>query len=399
MNLHMVGIDCHRADLARREPVSFVRGQVEGLLPVIKAYPGVEGCVLLATCNRTELYLHTADGAPDPLAVLAGAAHFAAADYEAYSVRRNGEDAMHHLFEVAAGLQSQILGDSQIITQVRGALDLAREQRTTDAVLDSLFRRAVTAGKRVRTETCFVPVSASAADSGVRRAAAFFGGLNGRRAVVIGNGEMGRLAASLLHEAGCAVTVTLRSYRHGVTVIPPGCTTHPYDDRFAILEGADLCFSATTSPHYTITAEQLRGLQNPPRLLVDLAMPRDIEAPPSGEGESTVWNLDDLGGAGEENLPELEHARAILREEENEFLAWLSYRAALPVIAALKDAALDRVHHDHGYAALDEAADAPGMAALAVHKTIDLLLGAMKEQLDAEQLEHCLNKIRKGTRT
>ena len=331
--------------------------------------------------------------------MLAGAAHFAAADYEAYSVRRSGRDAMRHLFEVAAGLQSQILGDSQIVTQVRAALDLAREQHTADAVLDSLFRRAVTAGKRVRTETSFIPVSASAADSGVRRAAAFFGGLNGKRAVVLGNGEMGRLAASLLREAGCAVTVTLRTYRHGVTVIPPGCATHPYEDRFSILEGADLCFSATTSPHYTLTAEQLAGVKNPPRLLVDLAMPRDIEAAAGAGGRSTVWNLDDLGGAGEENLPELERAHAILREEENEFLAWLSYRAALPTIAALKDAVLDRVHHDHSYAALDEAADAPGMAALAVNKTIDLLFGAMKEQLDAGQLERSLEKIRKGTRT
>ena len=118
---------------------------------------------------------------------------------------------------------------------------------------------------------------ASAAQAGVRRAERFFGTLAGKRAVVIGNGEMGRLAARALVEAGCAVTVTLRTYRHGETVVPQGCATVPYERRMERIEGADLVVSATTSPHFTLTAEQTAALSHPPRLLLDLAMPRDIE--------------------------------------------------------------------------------------------------------------------------
>src|SRR5699024_7579613 len=130
--------------------------------------------------------------------------------------------------------------------QVKGAVALAREAKTVDGVLDTLFRRAVTAGKRVRTETRLTGVPASAAEVGAWRAKEFFGSLEGKRAVVIGNGEMGRLAASTLRAQGCAVTVTLRSYHHGETVVPAGCATWPYDTRCEVLDGADLAVSATT---------------------------------------------------------------------------------------------------------------------------------------------------------
>src|SRR5699024_11181096 len=119
----------------------------------------------------------------------------------------------------------------QILTQVRDAAALARDAQTIDSVLDTLFRRAVTAGKRVRTEVRLTGVPTSAAAAGVRRAQDFFGSLEGRRAVVIGNGEMGRLAATALRAQGCAVTVTLRSYHHGETIVPAGCDTFPYDRR------------------------------------------------------------------------------------------------------------------------------------------------------------------------
>ena len=140
----MTGIDFVHAPLEKRERVSLVRGQVQALLPCIAAQKGVQGCVLLATCNRTELYLHGAEGAElDALAVLAEAAGFDAAEYRGYSITRIGEDAVHHLMQVAAGLESQIFGDDQIVSQVKGAVALAREAKTVDAVLDTLFRRAV----------------------------------------------------------------------------------------------------------------------------------------------------------------------------------------------------------------------------------------------------------------
>lgn len=394
----MTGIDFVHAPLEKREAVSLVRGQVLALLPRIAAMEGVAGCALLATCNRTELYLHGADGRmPDPLETLAAALGFDAAAYRGFSVKRSGEDAVRHLMQVAAGLESQIFGDDQIVTQVKDAAALAREAGSADAVLDTLFRRAVTAGKRVRTETRLTGVPASAAEVGARRAQEFFGSLEGRRAVVIGNGEMGRLAAATLRAQGCAVTVTLRSYRHGETVVPAGCDTFPYDRRCEILDGADLAVSATTSPHFTLTAEQVAAMHNPPRLLLDLAMPRDIEQAAGADARVTLLNLDDLGDLGDPSADARAVAARILGEEEQAFYDWYGYRQALPVIAAIKDEALGRLHYDHAYSGLHEDGDLDGLAELAVNKTVDLLLGGMKGLVNAERLESCLAHMRKGS--
>ena len=394
----MTGIDFVHAPLEKREAVSLVRGQVQALLPCIAAQKGVQGCVLLATCNRTELYLHGAEGTQlDALAVLAEAAGFDAAEYRGCSITRTGEDAVHHLMKVAAGLESQIFGDDQIVSQVKGAVALAREAKTVDAVLDTMFRRAVTAGKRVRTETRLTGVPASAAEVGARRAAQFFGSLEGKHAVVIGNGEMGRLAASTLRAQGCAVTVTLRSYHHGETVVPAGCDTWPYDTRCEVLDGADLAVSATTSPHFTLTAEQVAAMRNPPRLLLDLAMPRDIEQAVGEDGRVRLLNLDDLGDLGDHNAEARVVAQRILSEEEQAFYEWYGYRQALPLIAAVKDEALTRLHYDHAYNGLHEDGDLDGLAELAVNKTVDLLLGGMKELVDAEHLAACLAHMRKGS--
>lgn len=398
MNLTMTGIDFVHAPMAQRERVSFVRGQVQALLPQLAEMPGVSGCVLLATCNRTELYVHGEENASlDPLAMLARAAGFDAAAFRGLSATRAGEACVQHLMAVAAGLESQIFGDDQILTQVRDAAALARDAQTVDSVLDTLFRRAVTAGKRVRTEVRLTGVPASAAEVGVRRAQDFFGALQGRRAVVIGNGEMGRLAATALRAQGCAVTVTLRSYHHGETIVPAGCDTFPYDRRCEVLEGADLAVSATTSPHFTLTAQQIGDLRQPPHLLLDLAMPRDIEQAAGEDARVTLYNLDDLGDLDDSRNDAAKQAAVrILDEEQAEFYRWHAYRQALPVIAAVKDTALERLRFDHAYGDLYRDGDMDGLLELAVGKTVDLLLGGMKELVDAERLETCLAHMRKG---
>lgn len=393
MKLCMAGIDAS-VPFEEREKLSLVRGQVQAMLPRIAEQTGC-AAVLLATCSRTELYLH-AEGEralPDPAEVLCRAAGVAAS---AFVTRREGADAVRHLMHVAAGMQSQIFGDDQIVSQVKDAVALAREAKTTDAVLDTLFRRAVTAGKRVRTETRLTGVPASAAEVGVRRAERFFGSLAGRRAVVIGNGEMGRLAARALVRAGSEVTVTLRTYRHGETLVPQGCGTVPYDRRLDAIEGADLVVSATTSPHFTLTAAQMQTLLCPPRLLLDLAMPRDIESTAAG-AQTALFNLDDLGDLGDADDTSRETAECILDEETREFFAWLNYRAALPLIAEIKSAAIERVRHMRDYDALAAEGDAETLAELAVSRAVELVLGGMKEKVNVQSMKDCLEHIRKGS--
>ena len=225
----MTGLDWHKAPIDLREQLSFTRNQVLELDRRLSRREGVEGCVLLSTCNRTELYLSCGEGPmPDPGRLLCAEAGVEYSPFAAAFVTRTGEEAARHLMEVAGGLRSQIWGEDQIVTQVKGAVQTAREAGTADGVLETLFRNAAAAGKEIKTKVRFIGVPRSAARSAVDRLEAHLGGLKGRKALVIGNGEMGRLSASLLYEAGCAVTVTLRSYHHGETVVPAGCAVTPY---------------------------------------------------------------------------------------------------------------------------------------------------------------------------
>ncbi len=392
----MVGIDFAHAALEQRERAAFVRGQVEELLPKLMASGNVSGSVLLATCNRTELYLYSEAANLDPLAVLCEAAGLDIEAYRGASIQRVSGDVVRHLMRVACGLESQIFGDDQILSQVKDARLLAGEAGSSGPVLDTLFRRAVTAGKRVRTKAKLKGVPASAAERGVSKAEKFFGTLEALKAVVIGNGEMGRLAAVYLKQRGADVTVTLRTYRHGETLVPAGCLTGGYDKRYELIDGADLVISATTSPHFTITEEGVRGLREPPMLFIDLAMPRDIEQT-VGNLNLTLWNLDDLGDLGETNAEARAIAEKIIDEEEKGFYEWYYYRESLPDIARLKEELLSRLRHDHAYNCFCDDNDPEGLAELAVNKTVDLLLGGMKDAVNPERLAACLEHIKRGS--
>lgn len=318
MMLMMSGLDCHRAPLDQRQRLSFSRALAEEFLHWLHAQPGVEGCVLLSTCNRTELYI--SGSAESPWRLLCRGAGVPEGEMECYFTTRCGMDAARHLMEVTCGLHSQILGEDQIITQVRRAMELAQEAKTADPTLSALFRAAVTAGKRARTE---VSVSRGSPSMGSRCRDVLsqeLGSLAGKKILVIGNGQMGRLAAQLLQEAGASVNVTLRTYRHGETVVPAGCGTVNYEDRVAAMENIDALVSATTSPHYTLTVQQLRQIQNPPKVAVDLAVPRDID-PECGQ-VITLYDTDSLGSGGPGSPDELEAMRSIAAQELERFAQW-----------------------------------------------------------------------------
>ena len=318
MSLCMSGLDYSRAPLAVRERLAFSRQETQKLLRELSRQPGVEGCVLLSTCNRTELYL-TGD-TETPWRLLCRCAGAAEPELEDCFVTRTGEDAASHLIQVACGLHSQILGEDQIVTQVRLALELARTEKTAGPVLAALFQRAVTAGKRTRTE---VHVSRGVPSMGTRCREILereLGDLSGKRILVIGNGQMGRLAAEVLRDAGAQVSVTLRTYRHGETLVPAGCGAVPYSGRLAAMEGLDALVSATASPHYTLTRQQLETVSRPPRLAVDLAVPRDID--PACAGLLRLYDTDALGLRGPGSEAELAAMTAIAQQEEEKFRQW-----------------------------------------------------------------------------
>ena len=394
----MSGLDYSLAPIALREQLSFTRAQAGELLRILAGRPEIGGCVLLSTCNRTELYLTEAEGAEElqPGALLCEAAGVAYTLFDQAFVTRRGEAAARHLMEVACGLKSQIWGEDQILSQVKAAAALAREAGGTDSLLETLFRTAVSAGKEVRSWVRLTSLPVSAAHRAVEALGERAGGLAGRRALVIGNGEMGRLAAVLLRDAGCAVAVTLRSYRHGETVVPAGCAVVPYEDRYAAMEGAEVLLSATTSPHYTVGEAEFRAVASPPRLLADLAIPRDIQ-PGIGDLPGVfLLNVDTLGvapgqGAGPEAL---ERAAGILEAHMDRLRRWYGYRDSLPALEDVKASVVERVLTAP---ALADGLDPEELVELAVGRTVELLAGGLPEALDTAALRACARKIRGNT--
>lgn len=394
MFILMSGLDYSLAPIELRERLSFSRSQAGELSARIRAAaPGVEGCVLLSTCNRTELYLSCRPGKswrPDEL--LCRAAGLAYAPFAEAFVTRQGEEAARHLLEVAGGLRSQLWGEDQILAQVKGAILRARENGAADPVLETLFRTAVAAGKEIKTSVRLTGVSVSAAGRAVEVLRRDLGALTGKRALVIGNGEMGRLSAALLGDAGCRVTVTLRTYRHGETVVPPGCGVVPYEDRLSAAEEADIILSATTSPHYTLSAAQLAALGSRPRHVVDLALPRDID-PQAGSVEGiTLYNVDTLGAERRAGRIPAE-VQSILDRQLDRFYEWDRYRACLPAIEELKEVIIRRVLSSPDTGELDR----EELTELAVSRTVDLLTGGLKEQINRTDLERVTGKIQVHT--
>ncbi len=392
MNIIMSSLEHSLAPIDLRERLSFTKAQTGEMVRRIRAYPGILGCVLISTCNRTELYI-SCTGEMEPGALLCRAADAAYEAYQEAFVTRFGEKAVQHLMEVAAGLRSRIWGEDQIISQVKGAIAIARQEGTSNSELETLFRSAISAGKEVRTKVRLTALPTSAASMAVELLQKNLGDLRGKRAVVIGNGEMGRLSASLLQKTGCRVSVTLRTYTHGETVVPAGCGVVAYDERFSHMEGTDLLISATASPHYTVTFEQMKALPAPPAVLVDLAIPRDIQPEVGQLPGIQLYNVDDLGDldASRTVPPEV---TGILQSHMDSFYRWANYRECLSSMDSLKQAIAERL-----FAMQEPDSDLSPEEIIegAVGKTVDLLMGGLAECVTSESLSKCERKIRAHT--
>lgn len=323
MRLVMVGLDHTTAPLAAREAFSLDR---ERLLPLLPALTGgeVKGAVVLSTCNRTELFLsHTGDVPPDGIGLLCRALALPEEEHARHFVERAERQAADHLMRVASGMESSVTGDDQIITQVRDALETARRAGTADPLLEALFRSAVTAGKKVKTDVRFSPDGASVATAAAAAAEELLGPLGEKRVLILGNGVVGRLAAAELRRRGCGVDVAYRAHRGIPDNLPEGCAAVPYEERYRLLPRYDVVVSATASPRHTIEAAELADGRLP-ALLLDLAVPRDIDPPVAERPGVRLLNVDDLRHPAVKNTRREEWARAedIIAAEARRFEAW-----------------------------------------------------------------------------
>ena len=317
---------------------------LEALLK-LKKEPGICGCIILSTCNRLELWVSTEENEkPELYQWLCRLKGIEGEEYRKYFISRENEEAVEHLFYLTSGLKSQILGEDQILTQVKDALSFAREEFTTDSVLEVLFRMAVTAGKKIKTEVPFSHGNPSVIHQAIRFLEE--GGYHVRNKVcmVIGNGEMGKMAAQTLREAGADVTVTIRQYRSGVVNIPVGCSRINYGERMDYLPECDLVVSATASPNYTLTEELFEDVRvERPMILIDLAVPRDIDPEIRKKENITLYDMDSVrtSETPKELADNLEAAGKIVKEQMEEFSQWLDGRDIIPRIQEIKADAVE----------------------------------------------------------
>ena len=333
MKLMMTGLDHTRADLSIRESFAISKEKTQETLQSIVDSGIASGCVIISTCNRTELYASVnIDNSPMLSRVLCEVLERDYSEYEEYFMEKTEEQALEHLCRVASGLDSQIVGDDQIITQAREAIELSRELDCTDSYVEKMFNQAIAAAKAIKTKVILRTLGVDSVPGAAVDTLLSMMPLTGKKALVIGNGQMGRLVAQLLIAQGANVTMTLRQYKKGEIVVPDGADTVLYSERYPVIAESDIVVSATSSPHYTVYLEELDGLDRLPRVFVDIAVPRDIEPKIEELSETKVLTVDDIASKSRE-LPKesQELIESIIKEHTDKYYDWHRYKTSVGV--------------------------------------------------------------------
>ena len=324
MELQMIGVDYEHADIDIRSAFSFQHHATCDILEYIKENSDISGAVLISTCNRTELYISCRkyiDNLKEQLCFLGNVQYD---KYSSYMIQRENDGVIYHLFRLACGMKSKIFGEDQIITQVKNALATAREAQTTDPVLERLFQTAITAAKKVKSTVRLTAVENSVIYELKKALDKDFESIEGLKCMVIGNGEIGRLAADFMVQQKADVTVTIRNYKTRQVKVPNCCNIIDYRDRYKIIADSDIIISATTSPHYTVKYNECHALFEDGhfRVMADLAVPRDISPEFSDNLDIQLYDIDMLGGTntGADNEA-VKHADSIIDEYIRRFKA------------------------------------------------------------------------------
>lgn len=330
-----LGASHKTADLAVRERLALLDGQVEPFLHELMALDGVTEAVAVSTCNRTELYV--VGEAPEQ----AERVLRARADVELYSSRNC--DAARHLYRVVSGLDSMVVGEAEIQGQVKRAYERALAARTTGPLTNQLFRAALATGKRVRTETAISEGHASVASVAVDAARALIGELASRHVVIVGAGETSEQVARAFHAHGVSTMFVANRHRDRAIALAQrfGGASGSFDQLPDELEHADVVVSSTASPHAIIGPEELEAVRGgKPLLIIDLAVPRDVDPACAGVEGVTLMDMDALQRAVRGHLSvrraEAVRAEAIVEEEIQTFAGWLGRLEVMPTLAALR---------------------------------------------------------------
>jgi glutamyl-tRNA reductase len=347
-----LGVSHKTAPLDLRERLSLTEGRAVSALNELNGAEGIHEAAALSTCNRTELYLVVSDpveAESTALGVLTRQAEIRPTELLGHLYSLRSGDAARHLFQVTAGLDSMIVGEAEIQGQVKRAYELALVEGATGPILNRLFRGALAAGGRVREETAIGEKGLSIPSVAVELARRTLGDLSERRVLVIGAGETAELVARALVARGVAtVFVANRHYDRAIGLAQRfGGDAVRFEELPEQLERADIVVTATNSPHHIVERDGLeqvmRARQGRPLLIVDIAVPRDIEPECREIAGVSLHDIDDVQQIVERNASgraaEARRAEPILAAEQERFERWLGSLEAVPTIASLRERA------------------------------------------------------------
>ncbi len=409
-----LGVSHRTAPLELRERLALPEGRATGVVNELRAGEQVQEAAALSTCNRTELYLVVTDpveAESAALSVLARQADTRPTELVGHLYSLRGPEAARHLFRVTAGLDSMILGEAEIQGQVKRAYELALVEGATGPVLNRLFRGALAAGKRARTETAVSEKGVSISSVAVELAQRTLGDLAQRRVLVIGAGETAELTARALMARGVqTVFIANRRYDRAIGLAQRfGGQAVRFDALPEQLEQADIVVSATNSPHHIVEPDELRnvmaGREGRPLLIIDLAVPRDVDPACRAIPTVTLHDVDDVQGIVERNASgrevEARRAESVLDSELAAFERWLGSLEVLPTIAAMRERADEIVRrvlaeNDRRWESLSEAdrARLEKMAAAIASRILHEPTLRMKRSVDDEDAYVNVNALR-----
>lgn len=350
MSIVVIGLNHRTSPVEVLEKVMIPDNEMSKALHGVASRDDIREAVVLSTCNRTEVYasaerFHGAfDDIRDFFCEVSG---LAAAEIEPLLYTQHDEWAVTHLFAVSSGLDSAVLGETEIVGQVRGAWETAMGEGVSRSTLNLLFRHAIEVGKRARTETGISKSTASVSHAAVEMATEILGSLEGSKVLVVGAGAMGEGVAVALSRAGAGVTVVNRSHDRGNALADKvGAVLADFSQLETALASTDVVVACTGSGEPVVTEEMIRrvrGTGSTPLLVVDIALPRDVEAAVGDIDGVTLRDLDDLSRWASRGLDqraaEVDQVRSIISEEVERFVVEQAKRQAAPLVAQLHEAA------------------------------------------------------------
>jgi len=350
MKLLLTGVSHKTAPVEVRESLAFAEASLPAALQDLRARPGVSEAVILSTCNRVEIAVTTEDGV-DPQATvdafLADQKTLTPASINPHLYRYEGREAIHHLFRVAASLDSMVVGEPQILGQLKAAYSLAKDNGAVCGWMEGLLTRAFSVAKRVRSETGIGQMAVSVSYAAVELARKIFGSLSGRTIMIVGAGKMSELAARHLRRSGAThVFVTNRTHERAIEMAKLFQGTPVEYSRFlGTLPEVDILIASSGATEYILHKDEMQRVisarRNKPAFLIDIAVPRNIDPAINDLDNVFLYDIDDLQEVVNANLrermKEADRAEELVSEEVERMMARLKMVEITPTIVGLQE--------------------------------------------------------------